>query len=95
MAAPVPDVQQEKTHNALLEGVEKFDSEQLKKTEIQEKNRLPSPDGKVCLTFSIVISTFCRLQTFCLLPSVHFTIMEIWRLVRNWPVMITLLAKVY
>ena len=50
-------MQQEKTHNALLEGVEKFDSEQLKKTEIQEKNRLPSPDGKVFLTFSIVICT--------------------------------------
>ena len=47
LAGSVTDVQQEKTHNALLQGVEKFDSEQLKKTETQEKNRLPSPDGNV------------------------------------------------
>ena len=40
------DVEQEKQHNALLEGVEKFDADRLKKTETQEKNRLPSPDGK-------------------------------------------------
>ena len=49
-AACSADVQQEKQHNALLEGVEKFDAERLKKTETHEKNRLPSPDGKRRLT---------------------------------------------
>lgn len=41
----VPDVATEKTHKALVEGVEAFDSSKLKHTETHEKNLLPDKDG--------------------------------------------------
>lgn len=51
------DVQQEKTHNALLEGVEGFQADQLKKTETQEKNRLPSPAGNTPIQSLTLLNT--------------------------------------
>lgn len=39
------DVQQEKQHMSLLQGVENFDLKQLKQTDTEEKVVLPSAEG--------------------------------------------------
>lgn len=39
------DVAQEKQHNALLQGVEQFETSSLRKTETVEKNVLPNALG--------------------------------------------------
>lgn len=54
-----PDVATEKTHKALVEGVEAFDSSKLKHTETQEKNLLPDKDGNI---FFILLLQKCRLH---------------------------------
>lgn len=40
------DVAQEKTHNALIAGVENFNSSLLKRTDTKEKIVLPNAQGK-------------------------------------------------
>lgn len=42
----VTDVQQEKTHNAVLEGVEKFAHDQLHHAETKERNILPDTQSE-------------------------------------------------
>lgn len=43
---PAPDVAQERTHNALMDGVENFKTSTLKRTDTKEKIVLPNAEGK-------------------------------------------------
>lgn len=42
----ISDVQQEKTHNNLIQGVESFERKSLIPTEVNEKIVLPNAEGK-------------------------------------------------
>lgn len=44
----IPDVKQERTHNALMNGVETFQTSTLKRTNTKEKIVLPNAQGKLC-----------------------------------------------
>lgn len=41
-------IQVEKVQQNLIEGIEKFDAKKLKHAETQEKNPLPTKEGKLC-----------------------------------------------
>lgn len=45
ICACVIDVQQEKQHNQLIQSVEGFDTDKLRKTETVEKGVLPNAEG--------------------------------------------------
>lgn len=45
MCVCIIDVQQEKQHNQLIQSVEDFDTDKLRKTETVEKGVLPNAEG--------------------------------------------------
>lgn len=45
------DVQQERSHNALIADVENFQSSSLKRTDTKEKIVLPNAQGKIATKF--------------------------------------------
>lgn len=54
------DVQQEKQHNELIQSVEGFNTEALRKTETIEKSVLPNAEGNLIATAAAVAAAECN-----------------------------------
>lgn len=66
------DVATEKTQKSLFDGIEKFDSSQLKHTETQEKNPLPDKDGTFVSPRCSVYLLNARMQfAFCYVSIIN------------------------